>query len=65
MHTQKENKKEGDKRNGISLLWRKSKIVKIICEYKTLILEEHTISMATSNSYILNYKRRTWKGGRN
>ena len=50
---------------GFSMLWRKSKIVKIIYEYRTLKEEEHTISMATSNSYILKYKRRTWKGDRN
>ena len=37
MHTQEENTKEEEKRKGISMLWRKSKIVKIIYEYKTLI----------------------------
>ena len=37
MHTQEENKKEREKQNGISMLWRKSKTVKIIYKYKTLI----------------------------
>ena len=36
MHTQEEKKKREEKRNGISKVWRKSKIVKIIYEYKTL-----------------------------
>ena len=65
MHTQEEKQKEEENRSGICMLWRKSKIVKIIYEYRTLKEEEHTISMATSNSYILKYKRRTWKGDRN
>ena len=37
MHTQEEKQKEEENRSGICMLWRKSKIVKIIYEYKTLI----------------------------
>ena len=37
MHTQEEKQKEEQKRNGISMVWRKYEIVKIIYEYKTLI----------------------------
>ena len=29
MHTQEEKKKQEEKRNGISMVWRKSKIVKL------------------------------------
>ena len=61
MHTQEEKKK---RKNAISMLWRKSKIVKFIYEYKTL-MQEHTIVTATNNNYISNYKRKTWKGDRN
>ena len=40
MHTKRKEKKKG--KNGISMLWRKSKIVKIIYEYKTLLYMKST-----------------------
>ena len=40
--THKQKKKE-KRKNAISKLWRKSKIVKFKYEYKTLIQEEHTL----------------------